>query len=28
MTLFLDFVMLFVYILRFVLMIAGGGRRD
>lgn len=28
MTLFLDFVMLFVYILRFVLIIAGGGRRD
>jgi len=27
-TLFLDFVMLFVYILRFILMIAGGGRRD
>lgn len=27
-TLFLDFVMLFVYILRFVLMLAGGGRRD
>jgi len=27
-TLFLDFVMLFVYILRFILIIAGGGRRD
>lgn len=28
MTLFIDFVMLFVYILRFVLLVAGGGRRD
>ena len=27
-TLFLDFVMLFVYVLRFILMIVGGGRRD
>lgn len=28
MTLFIDFVMLFIYILRFILIIAGGGRRD
>jgi FtsH-binding integral membrane protein len=28
MTLYLDFVVLFIYILRLVLLLAGGGRRD